>query len=70
VPALFLRPLAPCVLPAASTLPVRLSGVLRLLNALAGIAGATQELAIVEAIVSAGRDGPNVIEITPDAVAS
>jgi hypothetical protein len=57
-------------LSATSTLPVALSGVTALLNALGGIAGATQKLAIVEAIVAAGRDRPDVIEITPDAVAS
>jgi hypothetical protein len=68
--ALFLRPLAPCVLPATSTLPVCLSGVTAFQNALAGIARAAQKLAIIEAIVPADCDRPDMIEITPHAVAS
>jgi hypothetical protein len=70
MPALFLRPLAPCVLPATSTLPISLSGVTALDNAFSGIAWSAQKLAIIEAIVPADCDRLDVIEITPDAVTS
>jgi hypothetical protein len=70
MPALLFRPLAPCVLPATPTLPIGLSGVTAFKNALAGIAWPAQELAIIEAIVPADCDRPDMIEITPDAVAS
>jgi hypothetical protein len=66
--ALFLRPLAPCILPATPTLPIGLSGVTAFLNALGGIAGAAEQLTIVIAIVPADCDRLDVIEITPDAV--
>jgi hypothetical protein len=57
-------------LPATSTLPVSLSGVTAFQNAFSGIAGATQDLAIVEAIVPANCDRPDMVEITPDPLAS
>jgi len=57
-------------LPATPTLPISLSGVTALDNAFSGIARAAQKLAIVIAIVPAGCDGLDVIEITPDAVTS
>jgi hypothetical protein len=70
MPALLLSPLAPCVLPATPTLPISLSGVTALDNALSGIAWAAEQLAVVEAIVPADCDRLDVIEITPDAVTS
>jgi hypothetical protein len=70
MPALFLRPLAPCVLSATPTLPISLSGITALDNAFSGIARAAQKLAIIEAIVPADCDRPDMIEITPDAVTS
>jgi hypothetical protein len=70
MPALFLSPLAPCVLPATSTLPIGLSGVTAFQNALSGIAWAAEQLTIVIAIIPADCDRLDVIEITPDAVTS
>jgi len=70
MPALFLRPLAPCILPATPTLPISLSGVTALDNAFSGIAWPAQKLAIVIAIVPANCDRLDVIEIPPDAFTS
>ena len=70
MPALFLRPLAPCVLSATSTLPVCFSSVTAFQNALSGIAWAAEQLAVVIAIVPANCDRLDVIEITPHAVTS
>jgi hypothetical protein len=57
-------------LSATSTLPVCLSGVLSLLNAFLGIAWPAQKLTVVIAGITADCDRLDVIEITPDAVAS
>ena len=70
MPALLLRSLAPCVLPATPTLPIGLSGVTALDNAFSGIAWAAEQLTIVITIVPANCDRLDVVEITPDAVTS